>query len=100
QFPAGDPEKARVAFSNWIRLGQSGESLLRFVERMANRLYYDFEKRAWGNVIDEFKKVFEAGGDALPDPKEFAERLYGGHTWMGPEYKLAAGFEAGYSLTD
>jgi hypothetical protein len=101
-FPAGEAAQARVAFSNWIRLALTGESLLRFTERMAGRSYFDFEKRAWGSVIDEFKKLFDASKpeDPLPEPKELAERLYAGHSWTGKEYQPVAGFDPGYSLSD
>ena len=102
EFPVGEADQARVAFSNWIRLGRSGETLDRFVERMATRHYFDFEEKVWRSVVDEFKKVFDAAKpeDATPDPKEFAERLYTGHSWLGKNYKPSASFDASFSLSD
>jgi Domain of unknown function (DUF4157) len=99
EFPVGAADQARVAFSNWIRLGRSGETLGGFAEKMANRQYFDFEERVWRSVVGELKKIFEREG-ATPDPKEHAERLYTGHTWLGKEYKLSASFDASLSLSD
>jgi hypothetical protein len=102
EFPVGEADKARVAFSNWIRLGRSGETLLTFTEKMAARHYFDFEQKSWHSVIDEFKKIFEAAKPEapLPDPKEFAERLYGGYSLVGGDYKPSTSFDAAFSLSD
>jgi hypothetical protein len=97
-IPVGNVDQARVAYSNWLRLGLHGETLASFAEKMEARQYFDFEKRTWGAVFDVYQKAIT--GENPPNPKEFAERLYVGAVWAAPGYRTAPGVDSQRALGD
>ncbi len=102
-FPPATPDQCRTAFSNWTRLKLKGETATGFAQKMAHGDYFNFETKAWGTLLADYKKVFDAAKpeDVLPDVKDWAAKLFGGNSYQGKgAFKPAAAFDPGFHLSD
>lgn len=98
-FPIATPKQIRSAYSNWTRLHLSGETLRSFTDCAGARLYFDFERRTWANVVVEYERLLRLG-DLPPEPKEFVDKVLGGQIWDGAGFRRAAVFDPAYVLDD
>ncbi|HXU72263.1 MAG TPA: DUF4157 domain-containing protein, partial [Polyangia bacterium] len=101
-FPPGTVEQARVAFSNFVKQKREGETFASFKDKYAQKKAFNFDVKVWVDVVQEMQKIHDAmkPEDVLPDPKDFAPKLYAGNSYVAKTYKPAAGYEAAYSLSD